>query len=444
MVGSLVRVWCRILQPTCAALRRPGRSITVRVDKQCEQGGQCGDRWVVRRNGGFWPQTRQCGAAMSAQARVAIVGTGYVADFYMRSKELHPDVEIVGAFDLRPDRLRQFCEFWKVRAFDSLDALLTSLPADGLVLNLTSPAAHFEVSRACLEAGRHVYSEKPLAVDFDEARQLVAMAEQRGLLLGGAPCSYLSEAAQTLAAAVRCDVAGSVRLVYAELDDGYIPKAPHQKWLSESGAPWPYEDEMRTGCTLEHAGYVLTWMIAMFGSIRTITAFSTSTIDKGLAPGCETPDTSIGILKFESGPVVRITCTIVAPHDHRVLVVGDKGVLELDDSWKNAAPVKFRKRFTVRRRLMESPLARRVRLAQAPGGAQAKRRGAASMDYFLGPVEQLLAIGGARVNRASAAMALHTTEATLFLQNAGEESTTYRMQTRCDALPPMDWAQAVR
>lgn len=66
------------------------------------------------------------------------------------------------------------------------------------------------------------------------------------------------------------------------------------------------------------------------------------------------------------------------------------------------------------------------------------------MDYFLGPVEQLQAIGGAPVNRASAAMALHTTEATLFLQNAGEVSTTYRMQSRCDALPPMDWAEALR
>ena len=381
---------------------------------------------------------------MTAPFRVALVGTGYVADFYMRSKELHPEVEVIGAFDLRPDRLKQFCDFWSVPAFDSLEALLAALPADGLVLNLTSPAAHYAVSHACLSAGRHVYSEKPLAVDFEDARKLTAFAEERGLLLGGAPCSYLSEAAQTLATAVREGVAGPVRLVYAELDDGYIPQAPHAKWLSESGAPWPYEDEMRTGCTLEHAGYVLTWMIAMFGSIRTITAFSAVTIDKGLEPGCDTPDTSIGILQFDSGPVVRITCTIVAPHDHRVLLVGDKGVLELEDSWKNAAPVKFRKRFTVRRRLMESPIPKRVRLAQAPGGPAAKRRGAASMDYFLGPVEQLRAIAGAPVNRASAALALHTTEATLVLQNAGTESTTYRMQSRCDPLPPLDWARALR
>lgn len=380
----------------------------------------------------------------SSPTRVAIVGTGFVADFYMRSKELHPEIEVIGAYDLRADRLKQFCDFYSVKPFDSFESLMAALPSDGLVLNLTAPAAHYDVSRAAIDAGHHVYSEKPLATEFDQARSLVAYAQEKGVLIGGAPCSYLSEAAQTMATAVRSDVCGPVRLVYAELDDGYIPQAPHEKWLSESGAPWPYEDEMRTGCTLEHAGYVLTWMIAMFGSIKTVTAFSAATIDKGLDPDCATPDTSIGILHFESGPIVRLTCTIVAPHDHRVLMTGDKGVIELHDTWDNYGKVKFRKRFTVRRRLMESPLPKRLRLSGDGQGSKASRRGAATMDYFLGPVELLKAIGGAAENRVTADLALHTTEATLHLQNAGPESTTYRMQTRCDALPPMPWAASLR
>ena len=381
---------------------------------------------------------------MSMPSRVAVVGTGYVADLYMRSIELHPEVQIVGAYDLRTDRLHQFCDFWNVLAMDSLEALIAALPTDGLVLNLTSPASHYKVSRTCLEAGRHVYSEKPLALNFEDACKLVSLAEERGLQFGGAPCSHLSRAAQTLGAAVHSGIAGPIRLVYAELDDGYIPQAPYVKWLSESGAPWPYENEMRTGCTLEHAGYVLTWMIAIFGSIRTITAFSTAAIDKGLDGGCDTPDISIGILQFDSGPVVRVTCTIVAPHDHRILMVGEKGVLEVDDSWKNAAPVVFRKRFKLLRRLMESPVPRKLQLAADPSTRKARRRGAASMDFFLGPIEHLAAIQGAKVNRVGPALTLHMTEATLFLQSAGQESTTYRMKSRCDPLPSMDWAQTLR
>lgn len=381
---------------------------------------------------------------MKKKMTVAIIGTGFVADFYMRSKELHEQVEVVGAFDLKAQRLRQFCDFWEVPAFETVEALLAALPKDGLILNLTSPAAHYEVSRACLEAGHHVYSEKPLATEFEDAQKLMALAAERELFLGGAPCSYLSQAAQTLGTAIRQDVCGPVRVIYAELDDGYIPQAPYEKWLSESGAPWPYEDEMITGCTLEHAGYVLTWLISIFGSIKSITAFSGVTIEKGLSPECETPDTSIGILKFEAGPVVRLTCSIVAPHDHRVLVTGDKGTLELKDTWDNFATVKFRKRMTIRRRLLETPFAKRLKLAGAGQNSKARKRGAATMDYFLGPVAMLNSIQGADTNYCPAALALHTTEATLFLQNAGEISTTYELQTTCDPLPPMAWAEQLR
>lgn len=366
---------------------------------------------------------------------VAIVGCGYVADYYIRSRELHPDIEIIGAFDIRQERLSVFCSYWEITAFESLDSLLSALPETGIVLNLTSPSAHYEVTRACLEAGRHVYSEKPLATEIDKALELVALADSRKLLLGGAPCSYLSEAALTLAEAIDREVCGPVRLIYAELDDGYIPQAPYQHWISESGAPWPYEDEMRTGCTLEHAGYVLTWMIAIFGSIKSVTAFSAKTIDKGLDPACETPDTSIGILHFESGPILRLTITIVAPHNHEVLITGDKGTLELAETWNNYAKVLFRKRMRVRRRLLESPIPKRLRFGRTQSGARASRRGASTMDYFLGPEEMLRHLREGGENFAAATLALHTTEATLALQNAGENSTTYMMRTRCDPLP---------
>ncbi|MGY6548855.1 MAG: Gfo/Idh/MocA family protein [Roseinatronobacter sp.] len=366
---------------------------------------------------------------------VAIIGTGYVADYYMQSAKLHPQVAIIGAFDSRSDRLQAFCDYWKVPAFNSLDALLAALPADGLVLNLTNPTAHYEVTKKCLDVGRHVYSEKPLATDFEEARALVALAQSRGLLLGGAPCSYLSEAAMTLAEAVKTGVCGRVRLVYGELDDGYISQAPFAQWFSESGAPWPYEDEMRTGCVLEHAGYVLTWMIAIFGSIRSITAFSDHAVDKGLDPECTTPDTSISVLQFESGPILRLTITIVAPHNHELMLVGDRGTITVNDTWNNYSKVMFRKRFSIRRSLIESPIASRLRFGGKKTGGRVARRGSATMDYFLGPVELLRHISAGGSNLCSADLALHTTEATLALQNAGPEGTFYRMRTTCDPLP---------
>ena len=170
---------------------------------------------------------------------VTLIGCGFVADLYMRSLKSFPQVRVLGAFDRDPARLQAFCAQWGVAALAGLDALFAVQPRDGVILNLTNPDQHFTVNRTCLEAGFHVYSEKPLAMAMPDAIALHALARSKGLLLASAPCSVLGQAAQTLARAVRSGVAGPPRLIYAELDDGFIPQAPVNKWVSESGAKWP-------------------------------------------------------------------------------------------------------------------------------------------------------------------------------------------------------------
>ena len=66
-----------------------------------------------------------------------------------------------------------------------------------IVLNLTRPYEHYAVTKAALEAGKHVYSEKPLGASLAEGRELVALAEQKGLMLGGAPDTFMGAGIQT-------------------------------------------------------------------------------------------------------------------------------------------------------------------------------------------------------------------------------------------------------
>ncbi|WP_319825112.1 Gfo/Idh/MocA family oxidoreductase [Thalassovita sp.] len=370
---------------------------------------------------------------------VAIIGCGFVADLYMRSLQVS-GISVLGAFDSNPDRARAFCTHWNVQGYGSAAALLRAMPQDSVVLNLTNPSAHYEVNRACLQAGHHVYSEKPLAMDMTQARELYTLAARQGRLLASAPCSVLGEAAQTLAKATRDGLAGTPRLIYAELDDGFIPQAPVRDWHSESGAPWPYEDEFRVGCTLEHAGYYLTWLIAMFGSVRSVTAASANVIPNKLEVTDAAPDFSVATLFFESGPVARLTCSIAAPHDHRIRIIGDAGVLTLKKAWDNGAPVRFHRRMRIRRRLLESPLGRRVKLA-GPTHPKVGRWGAASMNFALGVAEMLDAIRENRPCRLSADFALHLNEVTLAIQNAGESTGAQQMTTRCDRMEPMPWAR---
>ncbi|WP_136442052.1 Gfo/Idh/MocA family protein [Pacificoceanicola onchidii] len=371
--------------------------------------------------------------------RVLLLGCGFVADLYMRSLSAMTGISVAGVFDIDAERRAQFCQFWGVPEKTSFEALLDSAHG-ALVLNLTNPHAHFETTLACLNAGHPVYSEKPLAMCTQDAKTLHALAFEKGLELASAPCSALGEAAQTLGHALRHGTAGTPRAIYAELDDGFIPQAAFEKWTSESGAPWPYEDEFRVGCTLEHAGYYLGWLIGWFGSVHTVVAASAEVLPEKAGDGPFAPDLSVATLFFENGPVTRLTCSIVAPHNHAIRITGDKGVLSCDAAWDNAAKVRFARRMTIRRRLMESPWPRRVRL-QGPTHPKVKRWGAAAMNFMLGPAEVLEAIREGRPSRLGGDFALHMTEVTLAIQNAGEHSGALTMTTRCNPMEPMPWAK---
>ncbi|MCG7494050.1 Gfo/Idh/MocA family oxidoreductase [Thalassobius sp. Cn5-15] len=369
---------------------------------------------------------------------VVLIGCGFVADLYMRSFQTFPGIRILGAYDHAPARLQRFCDYWDLPRFASLSDCLAALPQGGVALNLTNPSAHFVVNKAILDAGHHCYSEKPLALEMTEAKVLYDLAQARGLMLSSAPCSVLGEAAQTLAQAVRDKVAGPVRLIYAELDDGFIPQAPLEDWKSESGAPWPFEDEFQVGCTLEHAGYYLSWLIAMFGTVRRVVAASAEVLPDKRGVADTAPDFSVATLFFEAGPVVRLTCSIAAPHDHQIRVVGDKGVLVVKQAWHNGAAVRFHRRFRLRRRLIDSPLGRRQRLREVTP-PKVGRRGAASMNFALGVAEMLAALVDDRGCRLSNEFALHLNEVTLAIQNAGETSGACTMTSRCPPMATVGW-----
>ncbi|MEO6186939.1 MAG: Gfo/Idh/MocA family oxidoreductase [Steroidobacteraceae bacterium] len=363
---------------------------------------------------------------------VAVIGCGFVADLYMATLPGLTGVRIAGVFDIDAARLQVFTSHYGLTAYSSLDQLLADEQVT-LVINLTNPRAHFEVSRQCLAAGKHVYSEKPLAMELRDAQALVDLAAQRDLQISSAPCSLMSDAAQTLWHAVRTRPLGDIRLVYAELDDGMVHRMQYRKWVSATGAPWPYKDEFEVGCTLEHAGYYLGWLIAMFGAVTTVTAFADCLYPEKLRGETlippDAPDMSIGVLKFESGVVARLSTTIVAPHDHRIRLFGEGGVIEMDDCWFNDAPVYLRHSHTIRRKTFLSPLRRRYRAPRRPQRGAATF-GAARMDFCLGIGDMLAAIRDNRDPYLSGQFSLHVNEVALALSNASRHPGIYRTTTR--------------
>jgi predicted dehydrogenase len=365
-----------------------------------------------------------------------IVGTGFVADLYMRSlKTFGEEGKVAMAYDLDKNRLEQFCTYWDVPKAESLDQLLSSFEG-AVILNLTNPKAHYEVTKQALQQGRHVFSEKPLALTMKEAQELYNLAAANQVYFASAPSSVLGTSARTLCKAVQDGMIGTPRLVYAELDDNFISDSPFQKWKSESGAPWPYKDEFQVGCTFEHAGYYLTWLIAMFGQVLSVSAFSSNLVLSEKFPEIpnQGPDYSCASLLFKSGIVARLTCSVIANHNHRIQVIGDRGVLSVNEAWNNQAKVYLQKRFILRRRLINSPFKTRLRPYSDDGMSKVKRWGAASMNFALGPIEMLRSIKASRACTLSAAFALHLNEVTLAVHTAGKNSVTQHMTTCCESL----------
>jgi len=401
--------------------------------------------------------------------KLGIVGCGFVFDHYMTTIERHPGLEIAGVTDIDRRRVQAVAAYYGVPTFANTDALIAD-PSIDIVVNLTSIPSHFDVTRAALDAGKHVYSEKPLVTDMAQAHELVEFAAERGVRLSCAPSNLLGATAQTMWKAVTDGAIGTPRIVYAEFDDNPIYLRGPEHWKSRSGAPWPYLHEYEMGCTYEHVGYHLSWMCAMFGPVASVTAFSKMTLpdktDRPLSPP-DTPDFSIACLDFVSGVVGRVTCSIAAPYDHRMRIIGNRGMVHADTYRHYECPV-YLESFTklslnvrnfravrtgsVVQRILGVG-GRRLPLARsAPPGSQGvaspartrrdprallqrvRRDQVGQQDKCIGIAELADAIVTGRDHFPSPEFTLHLTELTLAIQGAGTTGAAHVMETSFDPL----------
>jgi predicted dehydrogenase len=394
--------------------------------------------------------------------KIAVVGCGYVFDFYMAKFPRHPDLEVLGVHDVDAARTAAVSKHYGLKVYPDLATLLGDAQVE-LVVNLTSIASHYDVTRAALEAGKHVYCEKPLVTDIAQGRDLFALAAEKGLVLAAAPSNLFSDTVQTMWKAVRDGRVGTPLLAYAEFDDNPIYLMGPENWRSASGAPWPYLHEYESGCTWEHAGYHLVWLCAILGPAVSVTGFSKRLVaDKTQLPlhPADTPDFTVGCIHFASGAVARLTCSIIAPADHRMRIFGRDGELSADTYRDYQAPVRL-ERYTAKslsgRRLRivretpglarslgiggtKLPLVRNARSQPRPRPTSLrgfKRGQEGEQDKALGVALVADAIRAGRPSPVPPDFILHVTELTLAIQAAGTEGAAHRMETHFAPFDPL-------
>lgn len=318
---------------------------------------------------------------------VAIIGCGNIATRYAKDLASYPEIDLVGFSDLDVSRAEALAAEHGGCAYTDAAALLAD-PAVELVVNLTIHRAHYEVTTQCLEAGKHVHSEKPLAMTNDEARGLVTLAESKGLRLGSSPFTYMGEAQQTAWKQIRDGRLGTVRLVYAEVNHGRIEAwHPNPEPFYEVG-PW-----------FDVGVYPLTLLTTFFGPVRRVQAagkvlWADRVTQEGRPFHIETPDCVLATVELADGPIARLSVNFyVCDTKQRGLEFhGDEGALHLGCFQGFGAEVAVAK---PREGFEPVPL-----LREAPGGTEWGR----------GVRDLAEAVRENRPHRATGAQAAHVVE----------------------------------
>jgi predicted dehydrogenase len=350
--------------------------------------------------------------------RAAIVGAGVIAQRYAERIGEVDGLELVGATDVLPERAAELVATHGGTAYESLDALLADDGVD-TVVNLTIAAAHVEVTRAALEAGKHVHTEKPVALRGEDAHLLAELARDRGVRLSCAPATLLGEAQQTAWKLIRDGGLGDVRVVYAECNWDKL----------ENWHPQP-EGLYAAGPLVDVGVYPLTIVTAMFGPIRRVTAYAVMieperTRKDGGRFTLETPDFWIAVCDHESGVVTRLTATFwVRPGRQRGLELHGSDASLWMPTWGESDS----------------------RLLRTTNGEDYEhvpllRPAYAGFDWSLALLDLAEAIRDGRPHRMGAEHAAHVVDVLNAADRSRREGGAVAVSSGFDAPPPLDWAR---
>ena len=349
-----------------------------------------------------------------ATMRAGVVGCGNISPVYFKHlKTRYPVVRVVACADLVPERSRAAADRFGVPAPISTEDLLAD-PEIELVINLTNPAAHAEVSLAAIEAGKHVYSEKPLAVERADGQAIIDSAAAKGLSVGCAPDTVLGAGIQTCRKLIDEGRIGEPIAATA-----FMVNHGHESWHP---APEFYYKQ-GGGPMFDMGPYYLSALVNLMGPISRVTGSHRRTFERrtitsqpqhGTVMEVEVSTHVAGVLDFESGAIA----TIITSFDvwgsdlPRIEVYGTEGAMSVPDP--NNFEGEVRVTGTGENGWTDVPLAYRE------GG-----RG-------MGPAEMAWAIRAGRPPRADGALANHVLDVMHAVHEASDSGAHVETTTTCE------------
>ncbi len=357
---------------------------------------------------------------MKTPFKVGLIGAGNISDAYLRISRQFDIYEVTTVADLETARAEAKAEAYGVRAL-SVGELLADESLD-IVVNLTVPAVHAEVSRAALEAGKHVYSEKPLATRREDGAKLLELAAQKNLRVGCAPDTFLGAGLQTCRALLDGGAIGEpIAAAAFMMSSGPERWHPNPAFFYQPGA----------GPLFDMGPYYLTALVNFFGGVKSVASSAVvgrksrpilSEPLRGQLIEVSTPTHVSSLLEFESGPVATLITSMDSPASElpRVEVYGSEATLSVPDPNTFGGPVRLRR--------SGDSVWEEVSLSR-PYAQNSRGLGLADLAY---------AIRQNRAVRASSELAFHVLDAMQTILDAAESRCYLELTSRCvrpEALP---------
>jgi len=284
------------------------------------------------------------GSTAGPPLRVGVVGCGFISAIYLSNLTTRfPGVKVEAVADLLPDRAKARAAEYGVPRACGVEELMAD-PSIELVLNLTVPRVHAEVTLQAVSAGKHVYTEKPLAIGLRDAEKILALARKKGVRVGGAPDTFLGAGIQ---ACIRLIDEGAIGMPVSA--SAFMTCHGHESWHPDPA----FYYEAGGGPVFDMGPYYFTALVALLGPAQRVCGSARRTFPRrlvGTGPRAgEVIEVSVpthvsGTIDFATGAVATFVMSFDVWHAQlpRMEIYGSDGSLSVPDPNTFGGPVRIR------------------------------------------------------------------------------------------------------
>ena len=264
--------------------------------------------------------------------KVGLVGCGHIAETYFRAHKYFNNFKIIRCADINKFAAQKCAKTYKISS-TSVNELLKDKEIQ-VILNLTIPNAHYLIAKKSLLNGKHVYSEKPLAVSFKDGKELIKIAKRKKLFIGNAPDTFLGGGNQKARELLDKKVIGKVKFGTG------IFAYPGIQSYHPNPEPWFANNE--GGPVMDMGPYYLTALVNLLGPAKSVHGISTKVFEKrviGIGPkkdqefSVECPTSYLVNLEFHNQALIQITLSfdVVTHQRNHIELYGDRGSMIVPD-----------------------------------------------------------------------------------------------------------------